>query len=103
MAADAGCGDSTYQGYDDRITAGAEEWLRVSGADRVTLILATGSSFNGFDKSPTKQGADQSAQATKALESRRHVRDHAGALDARAREAAHGAGSALRAINVEAS
>ena len=28
LAADAGCGDSTYQGYDDRITAGAEEWLR---------------------------------------------------------------------------
>ena len=28
LAADAGCGDSTYQGYDDRITAGAAEWLQ---------------------------------------------------------------------------
>jgi choline-sulfatase len=28
LAADAGRGDSTYQGYDDRITAAAEEWLR---------------------------------------------------------------------------
>ena len=28
LAADAGCGDSTYQGYDDRITAAAEDWLR---------------------------------------------------------------------------
>lgn len=28
LAADAGRSDSTYQGYDDRITAAAEEWLR---------------------------------------------------------------------------
>jgi choline-sulfatase len=34
MAADAGCGDSTYQGYDDRITAGAEEWLRERAAHK---------------------------------------------------------------------
>jgi choline-sulfatase len=34
MAADAGCGDSTYQGYDDRITAGAEEWLRERSAHK---------------------------------------------------------------------
>ena len=27
LAADAGCGDSTYQGYDDRITKAAENWL----------------------------------------------------------------------------
>ena len=43
------------------------ETIEVKDADRVTLILATGSSFNGFDKSPTKDGADQSAQAKKAL------------------------------------
>ncbi|MEA2734197.1 MAG: alpha-L-fucosidase 2, partial [Humisphaera sp.] len=34
---------------------------------RVVLILTSGSSFNGFDKSPSKQGADPSAQAKKAL------------------------------------
>ena len=28
LAADAGCGDSSYQGYDDRITETAEAWLR---------------------------------------------------------------------------
>lgn len=28
LAADAGCGQSTYQDYDDRITAAAEDWLR---------------------------------------------------------------------------
>ena len=33
LAADAGCGDSTYQAYDDRITAAAEEWLRERGAN----------------------------------------------------------------------
>jgi alpha-L-fucosidase 2 len=45
----------------------AGEALEVKGADRVTLILATGSSFNGFDKSPTKEGADPSKQASDAL------------------------------------
>ena len=28
LAAEAGCGDSNYQGYDDRITEAAEGWLR---------------------------------------------------------------------------
>jgi choline-sulfatase len=28
LAVEAGCGDSTYQGYDDRITEAAEDWLR---------------------------------------------------------------------------
>ena len=28
LAADAGCGESSYQGYDDRITLAAESWLR---------------------------------------------------------------------------
>ena len=32
LAADAGCGDSTYQGYDDRITEAAEGWLRERAA-----------------------------------------------------------------------
>ncbi len=34
LAADAGRGDSTYQGYDDRITAAAEGWLRERGAHK---------------------------------------------------------------------
>ena len=34
LAADAGCGDSTYQGYDDRITEGAESWLRGRAATK---------------------------------------------------------------------
>jgi choline-sulfatase len=32
LAADAGCGDSTYQGYDDRITAAAEDWIAARAA-----------------------------------------------------------------------
>jgi choline-sulfatase len=32
LAADAGCGDTTYQGYDDRITAAAEDWIAARAA-----------------------------------------------------------------------
>ena len=32
--------------------------LSVRGAREVTLILAAGTSFNGFDKSPSREGAD---------------------------------------------
>ena len=41
--------------------------FEVTGANRVVLIVSSGSSFNGFDKSPTKEGADQTAQVTEAL------------------------------------
>ena len=41
--------------------------IEITGADSVTLILTTGSSFNGFDKSPTKQGKDPSREAADAL------------------------------------
>ena len=34
LAADAGCGNSTYQGYDDRITEAAEAWLRERAASK---------------------------------------------------------------------
>jgi choline-sulfatase len=34
LAADAGRGDSTYQGYDDRITESAEGWLRQRSAEQ---------------------------------------------------------------------
>jgi choline-sulfatase len=41
LAADAGCGDSTYQAYDDRITAAAEEWLgeRAAHKDKKPWVL----------------------------------------------------------------
>jgi alpha-L-fucosidase 2 len=40
--------------------------LQIDKADRVTLILATGTSFNGVDKSPSKQGIDASQQTKPA-------------------------------------
>jgi len=43
--------------------------IEVKDADNVVLILTTGTSYNGFDKSPTKEGADPSAQAKAAMES----------------------------------
>jgi alpha-L-fucosidase 2 len=40
--------------------------IRIDKADQVTLILATATSYNGFDKSPSKQGADPSQQTKRA-------------------------------------
>ena len=63
-----------------------DDALRVENATEVTLILAAATSFNGFDKSPGKQGKDPSpiaaerlaAAASKDFEtlSRDHVQDH---------------------------
>jgi choline-sulfatase len=41
LAADAGCGDSSYQGYDDRITSAAAHWLaeRARGPDEKPWVL----------------------------------------------------------------
>jgi choline-sulfatase len=41
FAAEAGCGDSNYQGYDDRITAAAESWLteRARTKDKKPWVL----------------------------------------------------------------
>jgi choline-sulfatase len=41
LAAEAGCGDSNYQGYDDRITSAAEAWLRerASSTDKKPWVL----------------------------------------------------------------
>src|SRR5439155_10014439 len=41
--------------------------LSVRGATEVTLILAAGTSFNGFDKSPSREGADAAARARRDL------------------------------------
>jgi len=37
--------------------------LSVRNATEVTLILAAGTSFNGFDKSPSREGADAAARS----------------------------------------
>lgn len=48
-----------------------EKGLHVTGADTVTLLLAADTSYNGFDKSPSKQGADP------AVHCEQHLRDAA--------------------------
>jgi alpha-L-fucosidase 2 len=45
----------------------ADGTLEVTNADSITLILATGTSFNGFQKSPSKDGADAAAQTKAAI------------------------------------
>ena len=50
LAAEAGCGDSNYQGYDDRITAAAESGLRqrAEKPDKKPWILLCRSSARTF-------------------------------------------------------
>ncbi|MCS7314561.1 MAG: glycoside hydrolase family 95 protein [Bryobacterales bacterium] len=65
--------------------------LRVQGAHEALLLLAAASSFNGFDKSPSREGADPEARArtflqTAAGKSYRqirlaHVRDYRALFD----------------------
>lgn len=60
--------------------------LRVERAQRVTLLLAAATSFNGYDKSPAREGRDAAALARAALAAARarpyeellarHVADH---------------------------
>jgi alpha-L-fucosidase 2 len=60
--------------------------LDVSGADAVTLLLSAGTSFNGPDKSPGREGRDAAVEAQRPLEAAqqkpfadllsRHVVDH---------------------------
>src|SRR5260370_522160 len=40
-----------------------ESGLRVAGASEVMLVLAAGTSFNGVDKSPSREGADPAARS----------------------------------------
>ncbi len=42
--------------------------LEIVGADQVLLLLATGSSFNGFNRSPSREGLEPSAQCTASLQ-----------------------------------
>ncbi|MGC8795246.1 MAG: glycoside hydrolase family 95 protein, partial [Bryobacteraceae bacterium] len=65
--------------------------LRIQGAREAVLLLAAASSFNGFDKSPSRQGADPAARtrpqiaaaARKSYAQLRaaHVRDHRALFD----------------------
>ena len=41
--------------------------LRISGATEALLILGAGSSFNGYDKSPSREGIDPSARTTREV------------------------------------
>jgi alpha-L-fucosidase 2 len=68
-----------------RVSA-AGDGPRVERADSVTLLVCAATSFNGFDKSPGREGKDPAIQAARQLEAasrrsyadllRRHVRDH---------------------------
>ncbi len=51
------------QSTDGTVTRGANS-LSVRNASNAVLILTTGSSFNGFDKSPSREGKDESAEAS---------------------------------------
>src|SRR5262249_38401440 len=54
------------QGGSTKVSSDA---YRIDGADRVMLILSTGTSYNGFDKSPSKEGVDPSRQTKIAIAS----------------------------------
>ncbi|MFZ5431406.1 MAG: glycoside hydrolase family 95 protein [Bacteroidota bacterium] len=41
--------------------------LRVTGTDEVTFLLSASTSFNGFDKSPSREGSDHQAIAQRIL------------------------------------
>jgi alpha-L-fucosidase 2 len=68
-------GDGEGMRFDTRIRAAAdggkvaadEKGLHVTGADSVTLTLSAATSYNGFDKSPGRQGKDATAAASKHL------------------------------------
>lgn len=42
--------------------------VHVKGADAATILISMATSFNGFDKSPSREGKDESAAAKKPLE-----------------------------------
>jgi alpha-L-fucosidase 2 len=44
-----------------------EQGLHISGTDEIVFILSSASSFNGFDKSPSREGADAARLANEAL------------------------------------
>lgn len=67
-------------------TENTPQGLHVEGADEAVLLLSAGSSFNGFRRSPGKEGKDARAQALSHLQKAQnrtylslrdeHIRDH---------------------------
>ncbi|MEQ6120616.1 glycoside hydrolase N-terminal domain-containing protein [Reichenbachiella sp. MALMAid0571] len=46
----------------------SDEGIKVSGADEVTLLLSEATSFNGYDKSPSREGKDPSISTKRDIE-----------------------------------
>ncbi len=75
---------------DGRVAA-SNGTIRVEGATDATLLLVAASSFNGFDKSPSRDGADASGRVAADLQAAakqsfealraRHVQDYRGLFD----------------------
>ncbi|MGH9889545.1 MAG: glycoside hydrolase family 95 protein, partial [bacterium] len=73
-----------------RVSAG-EGRLRVDGATEAVLFLGAASSFNGFDKSPSRQGLDPALRTTRDVHAAarhafsvlraRHTQDHRALFD----------------------
>lgn len=51
---------------DGRVVAGADT-LRVEAATEAVLLMSAGSSFNGFDKSPSREGVDPAIRTSRDL------------------------------------
>jgi len=49
-------------------TRAAADGIRVTGANEAILLVSAATSYNGFDKSPSREGADPSERARQALE-----------------------------------
>lgn len=45
-----------------------EEGLRISGTDELVFVFASATSYNGFDKSPSREGKDAVAEVERVLE-----------------------------------
>jgi len=64
----------------------AKDQLLVTGADEITILLSMDTSFNGFDKSPSREGIDPSIETTANLKNalaksygelqKNHLTDH---------------------------
>lgn len=74
--------------HTDGDVSAAADGLRITGAHEVVLALAIASSFNGFQKSPSREGIDPAARNQQVLQAlsgktfdelrRRHVEDYRG-------------------------
>ena len=74
-----------------KMAAGAADALRVQGASEALLLLAAGSSFNGYGKSPSRAGVDPAVRTEYrpargrardfAALHKRHVDDHRSLFD----------------------